>query len=246
MERRRVPLWWWPTAFFAVLVAGYSLRYVILGERAYVPPLADSFRARPLAILAHTLFGPIALVLGAINLLPAMRRGAGWSAHRLVGKVYLVAVFALGGAGLYLAMFAAGVPVSRMGFGLLAIATLGTGAQGYLSIRRRDYHGASRVDATELCADFRGGHAPSLASTVDPRLSRAVSVGIQMGCVGLLGAEPAVGRVDDPKGLASFVRACRRNCREAHRLTEARRGAGFSLTTFRWSLPVAGPMLLCR
>src|SRR4051812_9439724 len=68
--RRRVPLWWWPAALFAVAIAGYSLRYGIVGERAYGPEQAESFRARPLTVAVHTLFGPIALVLGLVNLLP--------------------------------------------------------------------------------------------------------------------------------------------------------------------------------
>lgn len=137
-DRNRTPLWWWPTALFAVLIAGYSLRYAIIGESAYVPELRDSFRARPIAIFTHTLFGPIALVLGLVNLLPAMRQRARWGAHRLVGKVYLLAAIALGGAGLYLAFHAAGGLLARIGFGTLAVATLVTSVQGYLSIRRRD------------------------------------------------------------------------------------------------------------
>lgn len=133
---RRVPFWWWLTALLALAIAGYSLRIPILGERAFVPNLAESFRARPTSVFVHTLFGPIALLLGIVNLLPAMRRRR-WALHRLVGRIYLVAGMMLSLAGGYLAVFAAGGPVARLGFFVLAVATLGTLAGGYVTIRRR-------------------------------------------------------------------------------------------------------------
>lgn len=132
----RVPRWWWLSAFLALLVAAYSIRYAVLGERAYVPELSQSFRAHALTLVVHTLFGPIALVLGLVNLLPAMRRRPKWVAHRWIGRVYLVSALALGGAGLWLAFHAAGGLGSRIGFSLLAVATLATVVQGYRSIRR--------------------------------------------------------------------------------------------------------------
>jgi uncharacterized membrane protein YozB (DUF420 family) len=133
-----VPRWWWLAAFLAIAIAGYSLRYVFLGERAYVPELAASFRTRPLTLLAHTLFGPIALVLGLVNLLPAMRKSPRWAAHRWMGRVYLISALALGSAGLSLAFHAAGGPGARAGFLLLAVGTLGTAGQAYRAIKRRN------------------------------------------------------------------------------------------------------------
>jgi uncharacterized membrane protein len=134
--RRRVPVWWWFAVVLAAAIAAYSLRYVVLGERAYVPELAPSFRARPLAVLIHTLFGPLALLLGLVNLLPAMRQRGRWAAHRWVGRLYLVSALAL--AGLSLAFHAAGGSGVRAGFILLALATMGTVAQGYRHIRAHD------------------------------------------------------------------------------------------------------------
>ena len=95
---RRVPLWWWPAALLAIGVAGYSLRYVIVGEQAFVPELAQSFRERLIPLTVHTLFGPIALVLGLVNLLPALRKRR-WALHRLIGRIYLIAGLVLGAAG---------------------------------------------------------------------------------------------------------------------------------------------------
>ena len=130
----RTSAWWWLAAALVLFVALYSLRYVIVGEAAYVPNLAASFRARPVAITLHTLFGPLALVLGLINLLPAMRRRR-WAAHRVVGRVYVASALAVGIAGGYLSLFAAGGGVARLGFGLLALCTVGSTAQAWLAIR---------------------------------------------------------------------------------------------------------------
>ena len=135
--RRRVPIWWWFAVVLAVAIAVYSLRYALLGEPAYVPELAPSFRERPLTVTVHTLFGPLALVLGLVNLLPAMRQRRRWPVHRWLGRVYLVSAVALGGAGLSMALHAAGGTAARVGFVLLAVATLGTSLQGYRHIRAR-------------------------------------------------------------------------------------------------------------
>ena len=136
--RARVPRWWWPSALLALGVAAYSLRYVVVGAQAYVPELSESFLARPLTVTIHTLFGPIALVLGLVNLLPAMRKRPRWAAHRWLGRVYLISAIALGGAGLSLAFHAVGGMVARIGFILLALATLATAVQGYLQVRQGD------------------------------------------------------------------------------------------------------------
>jgi len=134
---RRVPIAWWFAAVFAFAIAAYSLRYVFLGERAYVAELAPSFRARALTVMVHTLFGPIALTLGLVNLLPAMRQRR-WRLHRWLGRIYLVSSIVLAGAGLSLSFHAAGGPGPRAAFGLLALATIGASLAGYRHIRAGD------------------------------------------------------------------------------------------------------------
>jgi uncharacterized membrane protein len=133
-----VPRTWWLAAVFVLAISAYSLRYVFLGERAYTPELAPSFRAQPLTVMAHTLFGAIALTFGLINLLPAMRQRRRWPVHRWLGRIYLVSSIVLAGAGLALSFHAAGGLGPRTAFGLLALATLGTSLMGYRAIRVRD------------------------------------------------------------------------------------------------------------
>jgi len=133
---RHVPTRWWFAAVLAFGIAAYSLRYAFLGERAYTAELAPSLRERPVTVTIHTLFGPVALLGGLINLLPAARRGRAWRAHRWVGRAYVVSSLLLGGAGLSMAFHAAGGAGPRVAFALLALATLATTAQGYRHIRR--------------------------------------------------------------------------------------------------------------
>lgn len=135
---RRVPIWWWIGALLATGIAAYSLRYVVVGERAYVPELAPSFRARPLTVVAHTLFGPLALILGLVNLLPAMRQRTRWPVHRWLGRVYVISTLALGGAGLSLSFHAAAGTGVRVGFAMLAVCTLATAVQAWRHIRSRN------------------------------------------------------------------------------------------------------------
>lgn len=137
-SRTRTPRWWWPAVLLAVLVAAYSLRYVVLGERAYVPDLAALFRARPWAIGVHTLFGPLALTLGLVQFLPATRRPDRWLVHRMLGRIYGVSAVMLALAGLYMSFYSAGGIVTHTGFALLALSVLVTTVQGYRAIRHGD------------------------------------------------------------------------------------------------------------
>ena len=134
---RRVPIWWWFAIVLATGIAGYSLRYAVLGEAAYTPELSESFRQRPLTVTIHTLFGPLALLGGLVNLLPAMRRRSTWRGHRWVGRIYVASCLLLGAAGFSLALHANGGVIARVGFMMLAAGTLVTSAQAYLAIRRR-------------------------------------------------------------------------------------------------------------
>ena len=132
---RRVPVWWWFAAVLAFGIAAYSLRYAFLGERAYTPELAPSLRERPLTVVIHTLFGPLALLGGLINLLPATRRVRTWPTHRWVGRAYVISALLVGGAGLSMAFHAAGGAGPQVAFVLLALATLATTIQAYRHIR---------------------------------------------------------------------------------------------------------------
>jgi uncharacterized membrane protein len=156
---------------FALAIAAYSLRYVALGAQAYVPELSASFLERPMTIAAHALFGPMALVLGLVNLLPAMRRRTRWTSHRVVGRVYMISALAVGGAGLSLAFNAAGGTFARVGFCLLALATLVTVAQAYLRIRSGDV-----AEGQRLLLGARATERPAQPPATKPERRHATPV----------------------------------------------------------------------
>lgn len=119
-------------------VAAYALvAYALLPLGALLhPEMKASFLAHALAVRLH-IFGSIfALALGPFQFSASLRARRA-RAHRLMGRLYLgVGVLVGGASGLYMAQFAFGGIVSRVGFSLLAIAWLYTGYRAYAAIRR--------------------------------------------------------------------------------------------------------------
>ena len=169
----------------------------------------NRYAARPLTLTVHTLFGPIALVLGLVDLLPAMRQRRRCAVHRWLGRIYLVSALALGGAGLSLALNAAGGPVARFGFGLLAVATLATALQGYRHIRSRNVRQHREWMLRSYGLIFGAVTLRISASDPDRRLPGTIPSGVPLGRVAQLGSEPAVHRVGDPPRMAPGIRASR-------------------------------------
>ena len=87
----------------AVPIVLYSLRYSVLGQRAYAPGFTESFSRHPWLVWIHTTAGPIALAAGPLQFLPAIRaRWPMW--HRRIGTTYVVAAALLAAAGLDMAL----------------------------------------------------------------------------------------------------------------------------------------------
>jgi uncharacterized membrane protein len=120
-------------------VAGYALfvyGFLPLGIALH-PDMRATFEAQRIGIYAHVFAALFALVLGPFQF-SARLRAARPALHRWMGRLYLgIGVLVGGLAGLYMASFAFGGPVARLGFGLLALAWLYTGLRAYLAIRAR-------------------------------------------------------------------------------------------------------------
>lgn len=120
-------------------VAGYALvayGFFPLGAAVH-PFLRPSFEARRVAVYAHVFSALFALALGPFQF-AARLRAARPALHRALGRAYLgLGVLAGGLAGLYLSFHAFGGPLSRLGFGALALAWLYTGARAFAAIRAR-------------------------------------------------------------------------------------------------------------
>ena len=130
------------TALYALPlgVAGYAvLAYTLAPPGALVhPEMRAVFESHSMAIRAHVLGAAVALALGPFQFSRRLR-GRQPKVHRWLGRTYLgVGVLVGGVAGLWMAAFAQGGAVGKLGFGLLAAAWLSTGALAYAAIRRRD------------------------------------------------------------------------------------------------------------
>jgi uncharacterized membrane protein len=162
----------------SALIAIYALSFYLLRERAFAPQLRESFSARPWGIYSHVLFGAIALALGPFQFRRTIltRRRA---VHRNLGKVYAVAAFLTGAAGLYMALYSFGGAVTHFGFGVLGALTMAATAIAYVRIRNLDvsYHRewmirsfalifaavTLRLELPLLIVAFRGDFAPAYA-----------------------------------------------------------------------------------
>lgn len=90
-----------------------------------------------IAFRLHIFPGGIALLTGWSQFSSKLRTTR-LSLHRTLGKIYVAAVLVSGTAGLYIAHYATGGPVSQWGFGLLAVAWLTTTAMAFSRIKAMD------------------------------------------------------------------------------------------------------------
>lgn len=128
----------WPALLLALLsipVAIYGLAFT------FAPALNPDFHAR-LATLgwygpAHFLGGGIALLIGGFQFVAPLRaRYPG--VHRWIGRIYLGAVLVGGIGGIGIATIAHGGKAAQVGFGLLAVLWLYSGARAWAAIRAGD------------------------------------------------------------------------------------------------------------
>ena len=125
-------------------VAVYALvSYALFPLGASVhPDMRATFELHRIGIYSHVFAAAVALLLGPLQFSRRLRT-AHPALHRVSGRIYLVAGVCVGGlAGLYMAMFAYGGIVSSIGFALLALAWLYTGARAYAAARAR--HGRAK------------------------------------------------------------------------------------------------------
>jgi len=133
--------------FFAFLAIGISLYPLLYGYLAYIG-VEEALRLRKTAELlsnviwntgfyTHISFGGIALLVGWVQFSKRFRN-ANLKRHRLIGKIYMISVLISGLAGFYIAFYATGGLVAKLGFGSLAIIWLYTTSMGYRTIKNGD------------------------------------------------------------------------------------------------------------
>ena len=133
--------------FFAFFAIGVSLYPILYGYLAYIG-VDEAIRSRKTAELlanvfwntgfyTHISFGGIALLVGWLQFSKRFRN-ANLKRHRLIGKIYVIAVLIGGLSGLYIAFYATGGISAQLGFGSLAIIWLYTTSMAYKTIKNRD------------------------------------------------------------------------------------------------------------
>lgn len=125
-------LGWGRNALLWILCLGVALvswRFMAGGVEATMEFVAYHAQLRPLAFFAHVILAPVALALVPFQLWQGLRNRRP-VIHRVIGRVYGVAVLISGLAGLWLAITTEAGPVAAFGFGLLAVLWLGTTITG--------------------------------------------------------------------------------------------------------------------
>ena len=140
---------WVLFVFFAIAVGGYPAMYFVsdmIAENGLLSQKAASvivMRFWQISFNTHIIFGGLALLIGWMQFMPKFRN-RNLKLHRLVGMLYILAIVLSGLAGLYLAFYAEGGLVAKLGFGGLAIAWLFTTGQAYISVKKRNIEAHKR------------------------------------------------------------------------------------------------------
>ena len=130
---------WAVTTTLALFVAAYAVGNVVFtGIRT--PFVAALFSEKWLRALAHLGAGGVAMAVGAFQF-GARLRARRPRVHRLLGKVYVIAVAVSGIAALLLAPVSDGGVPAHFGFALLAVLWLATTGMAFVRIRARDFAG---------------------------------------------------------------------------------------------------------
>lgn len=117
----------------ALGIAAYAFANLI--SPAFRPSFVQNiFATAPAAMALHLGGGVVALIVGAFQVNSRLRARF-LSAHRWLGRTYVVAVAIGGVAGFVLALSSFGGLVTHFGFGLMAVCWVGTTFNAYRHIR---------------------------------------------------------------------------------------------------------------
>jgi len=135
---KKAGVWLWLVTILSVSVALVSYRYVLPGMPGASPAIVANHLNRHGSLVVHAGLAATALILGALQFFPGIRRR--WPAwHRRAGTAYVVCVMLGGAAALALAFGTTSGPVGSAGFGLLAVCWLGATANAWRLARARDF-----------------------------------------------------------------------------------------------------------
>lgn len=129
-------LGWVGMVLLALFVTMYSLPYLSGDPDTFFEPQRLTYLAHLTPLMLHVAGAVVALSLGPWQFVRRLR--SRWPrVHRMVGRVYVVAVLATGVGGLMLAPTTYTGRLAGLAFALLAVGTLGSTAMAFVAIRRR-------------------------------------------------------------------------------------------------------------
>lgn len=123
-----VRLAWILAGLLCLGVAAYSARYLLHPPQTPQQALGNP-RGAPWLVI-HIAGSITALVVGSLQFVPALRRGAG-TPHRWNGRVYVLGCLVGGAAGLVLAPGSHAGPIASLGFGTLAVLWIAVNVVGW-------------------------------------------------------------------------------------------------------------------
>lgn len=129
---------WSMMLFLAMLVSLMVSRYLTLNPDVYFPEQKAVYMAHITMLIVHVVASMLAILIGPFQFLPRIRKGRLLKIHRWLGRTYLLSILFGGLSGLYMAQFAYGGIISRLGFGVLAILWLYSGYRAYKHIRAKE------------------------------------------------------------------------------------------------------------
>jgi len=114
-------------AFLGLFVSLASFRFVFMGLETAFQVMVEHAYDRRLMLLMHVSAAPVALALGAFQVMPRFRRNKR-ALHRWMGRIYGVAVLVGGIGAMGIALNAIGGFWAQVGFSALGVLWLGTTA----------------------------------------------------------------------------------------------------------------------
>jgi len=134
---------WGLMTFLSVGVALYGWAFLYMGGFGETGQMAYHFAERPLAVILHFGFSPLALFLGGFQFLGSVRKKCP-AIHRWTGRIYVVACMLGAVGGLWMALTTEAGPVAQPGFALLAIFWIVVTGKAYQEARAKRFDSHKR------------------------------------------------------------------------------------------------------
>jgi uncharacterized membrane protein len=127
---------WVAMVLLGLVTTGYALPYLSGNPATFFEQQRLTYMAHLIPLMLHVAGAVVALSLGPWQFVRRLR--SRWPrGHRVVGRVYVVAVLATSVGGLLLAPTTYTGRLAGLAFALLAVGTLGSTAMAFVAIRRR-------------------------------------------------------------------------------------------------------------